>query len=91
MMETDPDAVISLDPTVHCILLTKSPIQTALSVRESRADSSYCRLCEGNAAEASLGLCKWKSWRHGSGLCQSDGVHRLTIKQTLHSSNKRGS
>lgn len=32
MMETDPDADISLDPTVHCTLLAKSPIQTALSV-----------------------------------------------------------
>lgn len=70
MMETDPDADISLDPTVHCTLLAKSPIQTALSVRESLTDSLHCRICESNAAEGSLRLCKWKSWRHGSGLCR---------------------
>ena len=34
-------------------------------------------------------LFKWKTWRRKSGVCRSDGVHSLTAKQILHSSNKR--
>ena len=34
-------------------------------------------------------LCEWKSQRHRSGVCRSDGVHSLITKQILHPSNKR--
>ena len=37
----------------------------------------------------SWSLCKWKILRPGSGMCRFDGVHSLTAKHILHSSNKR--
>ena len=66
---------------------TRWPLQLDLHHTDAGWLVSWYRLCctSGGsvraAAESTWRLCEWKSRRHGSGACWSDGVHSLKAKQ----------
>ena len=68
------------------------PIGVCTKVTDAESGESFKTPAAGSdpsIGACSCSLCKWKSLRPGSGMCRFDGVHSLTAKHILHSSDKR--